>query len=68
MNDSIFWVPYKPRRERQNLNIRMGNRRMTRLTNAFSKKAEKPYAYDVELFHALQFRAHSWTLNASNGG
>jgi hypothetical protein len=26
--------------ERQNLNIRMGNRRMTRLTNAVSKNAE----------------------------
>jgi hypothetical protein len=29
--------------ERQNLNLRMGNRRFTRLTNAFSRKADNHY-------------------------
>jgi hypothetical protein len=39
--------------ECQNVNIRMGNRRMTRLTNAFSKKGRKPCAHDGDLLHAL---------------
>lgn len=41
--------------ERQNLNIRMGNRRYTRLTNAFSKKAEM-LAYSV----AIMFMYHNF--------
>ena len=41
--------------ERQNLNIRMGNRRFTRLTNAFSKKAEM-LAYSV----AITFMYHNF--------
>ncbi len=41
--------------ERQNLNIRMQNRRFTRLTNAFSKKAEM-LAYSV----ALTFFYHNF--------
>jgi uncharacterized HAD superfamily protein len=35
--------------ERQNLNIRMGNRRMTRLTNAFWKKAEN-HAHMIAIY------------------
>ncbi len=41
--------------ERQNLNIRMQNRRYTRLTNAFSKKAEM-LAYSV----AIAFMYHNF--------
>ena len=41
--------------ERQNLNIRMQNRRYTRLTNAFSKKAEM-LAYSV----AITFMYHNF--------
>jgi IS1 family transposase len=36
--------------ERQNLNMRMGMRRFTRLTNAFSKKIEN-HAYMIALWH-----------------
>ena len=41
--------------ERQNLNIRMQNRRFTRLTNAFSKKAEM-LAYSI----AITFMYHNF--------
>ena len=41
--------------ERQNLSLRMGVRRMTRLTNAFSKKLEKHCA-----IVALYFHAYNW--------
>ena len=41
--------------ERQNLNIRTGNRRYTRLTSAFSKKAEM-LAYSI----AITFMYHNF--------
>lgn len=41
--------------ERQNLNIRMESRRWTRLTNAFSKKAEN-MAYQI----AINFMHHNF--------
>lgn len=54
--------------ERQNLNIRMQNRGYTRLTNAFSKKAEM-LAYSI----AITFCYHNFarvhqTLNDDTGG
>ena len=45
--------------ERQNLSMRMGNRRMTRLTNAFSKKAENhAHAMAVYFMHYNFVRLH----------
>ncbi len=45
--------------ERQNLNIRMGNRRFTRLTNAFSKKLENhSHSLAVYFFHYNFCRIH----------
>lgn len=45
--------------ERQNLNIRMGNRRMTRLTNAFSKKAENhAHMMSIYFIHYNFVRIH----------
>lgn len=54
--------------ERSNLSLRMGNRRFTRLSNAFSKKAEN-HAHAVSLFfmHYNFCRAHE-TLTKANGG
>ncbi len=42
--------------ERQNLSIRMGMRRMTRLTNGFSKKWE-----NLEAAYALWFAYYNWS-------
>lgn len=46
--------------ERQNLTIRMAMRRMTRLTNAFSKKWDNPnYSYALHFFYYNFMRVHS---------
>lgn len=51
--------------ERQNLNIRMGNRRFTRLTNAFSKKVDNHYyALAIYFMHYNFARIHQ-TLRVS---
>jgi hypothetical protein len=48
--------------ERQNLNIRMTNRRFTRLTNAFSKKAETHvHALSIYFMHYNFVRIHQTT-------
>lgn len=54
--------------ERTNLQLRMTNRRFTRLTNAFSKKAEN-HAHAVSLsFMAYNFVTPHGTLTKANGG
>ena len=54
--------------ERSNLTIRMGNRRMTRLTNAFSKKWENHLASLALTFAYYNFcRPHSTLTEATRG-
>ena len=55
--------------ERQNLSMRMGIRRFTRLTNAFSKKVENHAAAVVIWFHVLQLRPRALDVarNSRNG-
>ena len=54
--------------ERSNLSLRMGNRRFTRLTNGFSKKAEN-HAHAVSLFFMYyNFCKPHGTLSKANRG
>lgn len=53
--------------ERQNLNIRMGNRRMTRLTNAFSKKAANHQHMMAIYFMHYNFARIHQTLKITPG-
>ena len=54
--------------ERANLSIRMGNRRFTRLTNGFSKKAENhARAFSLFAMHYNYCRPHMTLTKAANG-
>jgi hypothetical protein len=54
--------------ERQNLSMRMGMRRFTRLTNGFSKKVENlAHAVSLHYMHYNFARPHQ-TLTQKNGG
>ena len=54
--------------ERMNLNIRMGMRRFTRLTNAFSKKVYNlSCAVALYVFHYNYVRPHTTLTKAANG-
>jgi IS1 family transposase len=51
--------------ERMNLTMRMGNRRFTRLTNAFSRKVENhAYSVDIHFMHYNFCRAHTTLTKA----
>jgi hypothetical protein len=51
--------------ERQNLSIRMGTRRFTGLTNAFSKKWENHWAALALWFAWYNFSRVHWTLRVT---
>ncbi len=54
--------------ERANLSIRMGNRRFTRLTNGFSKKAENhAHAFSLFAMHYNYCRPHQTLTKNANG-